>query len=62
MNTAAKRRRKPGETLDDLFVDDLNGEFNERIDPETLAKQVTDPIIESMRREMEKIDVTRFKR
>jgi hypothetical protein len=37
-------------------------EPQKEIDPDAVAKKITDPLIESVRRELEKIDVTQFKK
>ena len=51
------------ELPDDPATDDLNDEgMRERPDPESLAKEITGPIIESMRKQIEKIDVSKFKK
>ena len=51
----------PAAPCDSLF-DEMGDEKKKQTDPEIVAKEITDPLIESMRKELDKIDVTAFKK
>jgi hypothetical protein len=48
-----------GDSTDDLTEERCK---DTEPDPEVLAKQITDPLIEAVRKELEKIDVTPYKK
>jgi hypothetical protein len=46
----------------DSSFDEMAEEQKNQGDPEAVARKMTDPLIEAMRKELEKIDVTAFKK
>lgn len=61
--TASNSNEKDRGIHDSAHVDDPNEEgLRRNKDPETLAKEITDPLIQSIREELSKIDLTKFKK
>ncbi len=55
-------KRKLPRKDDESSFDESNDGCEVDITPEAHAQKIIDPIIESMRKKMEKIDVTQFKK
>jgi hypothetical protein len=60
--TSSTHPDKEQENHDAALTDDLNEGTWKNKDPEEIAKEITDPLIQSMREELRKVDLSQFKK